>query len=82
MKQMAEFEKSSPRKPKDKAGIKAIPKLDDANFAGGPRSSECTLIITEGDSAKVNISFTASIHSIRLSSLSLSLRLSFVVFIT
>jgi len=29
-----------------------IEKLDDANFAGGPRSSECTLILTEGDSAK------------------------------
>lgn len=29
-----------------------IPKLDDANEAGGPRSKECTLIITEGDSAK------------------------------
>eukprot|EP01132_Coremiostelium_polycephalum_P007475 gene7475-9185_t len=32
--------------------IKSIPKLDDANWAGGPRSQECTLIITEGDSAK------------------------------
>ena len=29
-----------------------IPKLDDANEAGGPKSKECTLIITEGDSAK------------------------------
>lgn len=29
-----------------------IPKLDDAIWAGGPRSSECTLILTEGDSAK------------------------------
>ncbi len=29
-----------------------IPKLDDANWAGGPNSRECTLIITEGDSAK------------------------------
>ena len=29
-----------------------IPKLDDANFAGTKRSSECTLILTEGDSAK------------------------------
>lgn len=58
MKQMAEFEKSSVRKGhKEKAGIKAIPKLDDANWAGGPKSSECTLIITEGDSAKVEIYF-------------------------
>ncbi|CAI5737339.1 unnamed protein product [Hyaloperonospora brassicae] len=29
-----------------------VPKLEDANFAGGPRSSECSLILTEGDSAK------------------------------
>ncbi len=29
-----------------------VAKLEDANFAGGPRSSECTLILTEGDSAK------------------------------
>mmetsp|Transcript_2186 Transcript_2186/g.3163 ORF Transcript_2186/g.3163 Transcript_2186/m.3163 type:complete len:1246 (+) Transcript_2186:65-3802(+) len=29
-----------------------IPKLDDANFAGTKKSSTCTLIITEGDSAK------------------------------
>ena len=29
-----------------------IPKLDDANFAGTRRSANCTLIITEGDSAK------------------------------
>lgn len=29
-----------------------IPKLEDANLAGGPRGGECTLILTEGDSAK------------------------------
>jgi DNA topoisomerase-2 len=29
-----------------------IPKLEDANWAGGSKSSECTLILTEGDSAK------------------------------
>jgi len=29
-----------------------IPKLDDANMAGTKNSSECTLILTEGDSAK------------------------------
>ncbi len=28
------------------------PKLDDANFAGGPKADRCTLILTEGDSAK------------------------------
>ena len=32
--------------------IKDIPKLDDANLAGGPESINCTLILTEGDSAK------------------------------
>ncbi|KAF4321418.1 hypothetical protein BBO99_00001229 [Phytophthora kernoviae] len=29
-----------------------VPKLEDANLAGGPRSNECSLILTEGDSAK------------------------------
>ena len=29
-----------------------IPKLDDANNAGGKQSEKCTLILTEGDSAK------------------------------
>lgn len=32
--------------------IKGIPKLDDANDAGGRDSGSCTLIVTEGDSAK------------------------------
>ena len=32
--------------------LRGIPKLDDANWAGGNRSNECTLILTEGDSAK------------------------------
>lgn len=32
-----------------------IPKLDDANWAGTSRSWECTLIITEGDSAKTAV---------------------------
>ncbi|XP_023676648.1 DNA topoisomerase 2-alpha [Paramormyrops kingsleyae] len=32
--------------------IKGVPKLDDANDAGGKNSSGCTLILTEGDSAK------------------------------
>jgi DNA topoisomerase-2 len=35
-----------------KSRITGIPKLDDANWAGTHRSTECTLIITEGDSAK------------------------------
>ena len=29
-----------------------VPKLDDANWAGGKKSDECILILTEGDSAK------------------------------
>jgi DNA topoisomerase-2 len=32
--------------------IYGIPKLDDANEAGGKKSNDCTLILTEGDSAK------------------------------
>ena len=34
------------------AKIKNIPKLDDANFAGTKQSELCSLILTEGDSAK------------------------------
>lgn len=42
---------------KRKGGVKkikltGIAKLEDANFAGSARSKDCTLIITEGDSAK------------------------------
>ena len=37
---------------KKKTTLRGIPKLDDANWAGGPKSSQCTLILTEGDSAK------------------------------
>ena len=29
-----------------------IPKLDDANLAGSKHSADCTIILTEGDSAK------------------------------
>jgi DNA topoisomerase-2 len=29
-----------------------IPKLDDANLAGSKHAHECTIILTEGDSAK------------------------------
>ena len=32
--------------------IRGIPKLDDANWAGTAKSNQCTLILTEGDSAK------------------------------
>jgi DNA gyrase/topoisomerase IV subunit B len=34
------------------AAIKGIPKLEDANWAGTKHAHECTLIVTEGDSAK------------------------------
>jgi DNA topoisomerase-2 len=37
---------------KKKCKISGIPKLDDANFAGTNKSEQCTLIVTEGDSAK------------------------------
>tara|TARA_Y100000389_G_scaffold37455_1_gene31793 strand:- start:4124 stop:7606 length:3483 start_codon:yes stop_codon:yes gene_type:complete len=37
---------------KKKNKIYGIPKLDDANEAGGKHSQKCTLILTEGDSAK------------------------------
>ena len=32
--------------------LRGIPKLDDANDAGSKNSMDCTLIVTEGDSAK------------------------------
>ena len=35
-----------------KNSIRGIPKLDDANLAGTAKSDSCTLILTEGDSAK------------------------------
>jgi DNA topoisomerase-2 len=35
-----------------KSRVLGIPKLDDANWAGTHKSHECTLIVTEGDSAK------------------------------
>ena len=35
-----------------KSKLLGIPKLEDANLAGTRRSHECTIILTEGDSAK------------------------------
>jgi len=35
-----------------RTALLAIPKLDDANWAGSARAHECSLILTEGDSAK------------------------------
>jgi len=40
------------RKAVKDASVANIPKLEDANWAGGRRSNQCTLILTEGDSAK------------------------------
>lgn len=48
-KEMRELSKTDGKK---RSTIKGIPKLDDANFAGTSRSEQCTLILTEGDSAK------------------------------
>ena len=40
---------------KKRATIRGIPKLEDANHAGTSKSSDCTLILTEGDSAKAMV---------------------------
>ena len=49
VKQLAELEKSDGKK---NVNLKNLVKLDDARLAGTKRSSECRLILTEGDSAK------------------------------
>ena len=48
-KQTTELKKKSGSK---RSKLLGITKLDDANFAGTAKSSSCTLILTEGDSAK------------------------------
>jgi DNA topoisomerase-2 len=48
-KEMKELKKTDGAR---KSKITGIPKLDDANKAGTCHSSKCTLIVTEGDSAK------------------------------
>jgi len=51
----ASFKQSKELKKQDgakKTRLTGIPKLDDANDAGGKNSELCTLILTEGDSAK------------------------------
>src|SRR5210317_225701 len=48
-KEMKELKKTDGAR---KAKITGIPKLDDANKAGTAQSGKCTLIVTEGDSAK------------------------------
>jgi len=47
--EMKELKKSDGNR---RSRITGIPKLDDANAAGTTKSSKCTLILTEGDSAK------------------------------
>lgn len=49
-KEKADLEKAGSKSKQTK--IKGIPKLDDANDAGSKDSINCTLIVTEGDSAK------------------------------
>jgi DNA topoisomerase-2 len=49
IKQLGELEKSDGKK---NGNLKSLTKLDDARLAGSKRSSECRLILTEGDSAK------------------------------
>ena len=52
---MSKFKEQSELKKTDgarKSTITGIPKLDDANRAGTVQSEKCTLIVTEGDSAK------------------------------
>lgn len=49
IKQMAELEKTDGKKV---TNLKKLVKLEDARFAGSKQSQKCTLILTEGDSAK------------------------------
>ncbi len=49
-KEKTDLEKTGPKTKQSK--LKGIPKLDDANNAGTKDSINCTLILTEGDSAK------------------------------
>ena len=53
--ELAKFKENSSLKKTDgkkQVKISGIPKLEDANKAGGKESYRCTLILTEGDSAK------------------------------
>ena len=49
-KEKDQLEKTGPKTKQSK--LKGVPKLDDANNAGTKDSMNCTLILTEGDSAK------------------------------
>jgi DNA topoisomerase II len=51
----ADFKQSKELKKTDgskRQRLTGLPKLEDANDAGGRNSEKCTLILTEGDSAK------------------------------
>ena len=50
--QFKEMAKAKKDEGKKRGRISGIPKLDDANKAGGKEAHKCTLILTEGDSAK------------------------------
>lgn len=53
--QQAEYKNNNALKKTDGKkvrSVKGIPKLSDANKAGGSQAQKCTLILTEGDSAK------------------------------
>lgn len=50
--QFKELAKTKKDDGKKRGRISGIPKLDDANKAGGKEANKCTLILTEGDSAK------------------------------
>ena len=53
--QVKEFKAAKKTDGSKTKSIRGIPKLIDANFAGGTKSNECTIIFCEGDSAKAGI---------------------------
>ena len=52
LKEMSGAKKTDGKKTRS---VRGVPKLIDANWAGGIKSSQCTLILCEGDSAKAGI---------------------------
>lgn len=52
MSSLTEDKNSKKNDGKKKSTLRGIAKLDDANYAGTSKSNQCTLILTEGDSAK------------------------------
>lgn len=55
-------EKTLKKSDGNKKNIVRVPKLEDANYAGTKKSLECTLILTEGDSAKASALSGLSVH--------------------